>query len=212
MRTLPLLSVFGLSTILMLSCDEHDLIAPAEPFFPINDFRMEYRQVYTFGGMSDALVDTVSYHMRGDTVILFKRYKKITDDSGNTDHLIRVEGNRYYRRDVNSWSGIPSAEYVFLDASASVGARWWRDIDGYLKAEYHIVDKGISRTVLGKTYPNVIEVVVNYYHRQHTGQYTYWQSTVHYYAKDVGEIFSFKPYPVSMRYADVSLFLISRSN
>jgi hypothetical protein len=105
-----------------------------------------------------------------------------------------------------------SHEYVFLDTDKAVGESWHyiKTDAGYSKAEYIILEKGATANVLGVVYNDVIKVQVNYYQPvAGTDDHELWLSSVHYYAKGVGEIYSFYPYPASFTYSDLSSFIMN---
>ena len=75
--------------------------------------------------------------------------------------------------------------------------------------EYVISAINPSKISSGVLYKNVIEVQVNYYQQTTSGDYELWGTVYHHYAKGVGEIYNYYPYPASLKYANISAHLIN---
>lgn len=192
------------------SCDEeHPLKQSSGDYFPLEDSKKwSYERWLSMSISPDVILDTMHLRVDGDITVDGKSYKQILDHNGDVDKIIRVEGSMYFGRDHELYSGY-SHEYMFLDSEKPEGYSWFYIKDeGMSKTEYVISAKNTEHTILGKTYTDVIEVQVNYYDMYGTDELTYRSSVIHHYAKGVGEIFNFYPYPVSLYYGDVSSFII----
>jgi hypothetical protein len=204
----PVLLVFGL-----LACGEDD--APNQPYFPLDALRQwQYQRwiAYATDDSPGQLFDTLTLTVQNEVTVEGQLYKEIVDASGNLDKIVRIEGSKYLARNHELYQSDFSHEYVFLDTDKAEGESWsYIKDDGYSKTEYVIQGKNVTHTIQGVEYKNVIEVKVNYYQLAMSGEFDLWASAVHYYAKGIGEIYHFYPYPTLM-YGDVSSFIINGKN
>lgn len=199
-NTLSILAVV-LST---WSCHEETIQKDEGNYYPLEvgkDFIYERRLHYNSADSATwAKKDTITFHHNGDTIVDGLTYTKIIWADRYHEKLVRAEGSKYYELEIGY------QEYKFLDTDIPVGGFWISPYNEFNKREYTIIDKNSTKTILGKVYKNVIEVQVDYYNTE-LGKYKYWLTSRHYYAKDIGEIYSFHPYPLSLVYSDASLFL-----
>jgi hypothetical protein len=151
--------------------------------------------------------DTLVFRVHGDTVVEGKSYRKIIDQNGIVDKIVRVEGTKYYGRSHELYSGF-SDEYMFLDSGKPPHSSWTYLKAGGGKTQYVIRARSTKHNISGIQYEGVIEVEVNYYSESSPGLYTYWLTSLHYYAEGLGEIYNHYPYPVSGFYADSNSILI----
>ena len=121
--------------------------------------------------------------------------------------MVRKQGGKYYGRNHEWYLGF-TKEYLFLDEEASLHSTWRHyKNDSTFVTEYKVIAVNSTRTFNGVDYPNVIELEVNYYYLEGE-EFVLHYSTLHYYAKGVGEIYTFYPYPVSSTFADLNISLL----
>jgi hypothetical protein len=206
--------ILSISFLALLTSCNDDAMTKREAqgsFFPMENarewiYQRELRS--TDGNATLWLSDTIRLQVNGDTTVEGKKYKKIVTDEGEIQKIVRVEGSQYFGRNHELYLGY-STEYMFLDTEQPVGSSWTYLKDGGAsKTEYVIIAKTATQNFLGRVYKDVIEVEVTYYLYSNE-EYSKWLSTKHFYAKGVGEIYNYYPYPVSKYYADLSSFIIN---
>jgi hypothetical protein len=205
----------GMAFLLMAtfqSC-ENTAIEPDQTgdYFPLQDAH-EWRYERWLSNSPDEtdklLFDTLSLRIEGTVEMEGKSYKKIVNADGQIDKIVRSEGSQYFGRNHELYSGF-STEYIFLDTDKGAGESWSYIKDGgQSKTEYVIIAKDTQRIINGRVYKNVIEVQVNYYLQQ-SGTFEHWVTASHYYAKGVGEIYQYYPYPVSGVYGNLRALIIN---
>jgi hypothetical protein len=203
-----MLLIFG-----FLSCEEH--IQPNLPYFPLdssNEWR--YQRWISSGakGTPAWLMDTSTLIVQNEITIDGKVYREIVDENGFVDKIVRIQGSKYFARNHELYRSDFSHEYVFLDTDKAVGESWSYIKDDNSKTEYVIQARNATRTIGGIEYKNIIEVRVNYFNPTPSGEFEHWVTALHYYAKGVGEIYHYYPYPISLRYGDVSGYIIDSKN
>lgn len=210
LRILPMVLLLGLA-----ACEDYAPLHNSGNYFPLdNHHEWSYQQrMENFNG--DEIIywwfDTLTLHVQGEVTEDGQIYKALTDADNQVNKLVRREGSKYFVRNHESYFGNFSDEYIFLDIDKAVGDSWsYIKDEGYSKTEYVIMAKNASHIILGVEYKDVIEVQVNYYHQTtNQGTYELWVSAVHYYAKGIGDVYHYYPYPISGRYGDASSFLIN---
>jgi hypothetical protein len=213
MRALTYTTLLLLLAISFSGCDPD--IAPKNDYFPLdNDRQWSYQRSDWFRTNAseepvERVSDTLTLKINGDVTIGGKTYKQIVDSKNLYNKAIRVEGSKYYARNHEFYSNDFSHEYVFLDTDKAVGESWsYIKDDGYSKTEYIVLAKDVTKSILKVEYNDVIELKVNYYHKNSQGEYEFWLSSLHSYSAGIGEVYSFNPYPISGRYNDVSSNII----
>ena len=196
--------------ILLPSCEEDSDPGLTGNYFPLNNGREWTYERWLANGPDEMIWDTVTLQVQGSSIIDGQSYSQIIDPEGRVEtKVVRVEGSRYFGRHHELYGSF-SHEYVFLDTDKAVGESWSYIKDGgSSKTEYVIAAINSSQVVAGIKYNDVIEVKVNYYQQTPAGNYELWLTALHYYAKDVGEIFHHYPYPVSRLYGDINAYLIN---
>jgi hypothetical protein len=195
--------LFATCLAFVCSCADESLDPIDDSYFPLREnSEWVYQRSLSLGNEDlPNLLDTLVFRVHGDTVIGGKSYKRIMDQDGLVEKIVRKEGTRYYGRSHELYSGF-SEEYMFLDSGKPEGSSWTYLKDGGRKTEYVIKARNMRHNIFGTQYDGVIEVEVNYYLETSPGIYTYWLTSQHYYANGSGEIYNHYPYPVSGFYAD----------
>lgn len=178
-------------------CDDDD--TASDEYFPIdNGHRWSYQR-WIFGqkpeDFSGWLYDTVRYEVARDTILEGLPYKIITMN-GEIDKVIRRAGTSYYMRWYYRYNRQFFEEIRFLDTSKRPGVRWEHIPPGdeYSKTVFVVKAWNTTRKVKDKTYRNVIVIEEQVWRKNSIGDYTHRDSSLHFYARDVGEVFLFLPY------------------
>lgn len=210
LRTMLLVSI----ALTIASCDESEpqIISDSDNFLPLEDGRQWTYQRKLISTGEDGMVwvlDTLELKINGDTLVEGHRYKKIVNDKDEIQKIVRNEGSKYFGRNHDLYLGY-SHEYIYFDTELPVGSSWsYLKDDGATKTEYTIKAKKSTQVFFDKIYTQVIEVQATYYDMIEPTFYSVRYSTKHYYAKGVGEIYYFYPYPASLFYADLAGFIIN---
>lgn len=196
------------SGYLMTQCNETEKVELklGEDYLPlIENSKWEYLNEY-FSTADASLLGSGTLHhvIKGDTILDGIHYRKVVDENGNLVKVLRKDGSKYYGRNHELYGGF-SKEYLFLDEAASLNGAWEHIKIGY-KTAYKVIGLNTSHTIQGVDYHDVMELQVNYYY-QEGEEFKLNYSTLHYYAKGIGEIYTFYPYPSNM-YADVKISLM----
>lgn len=212
-RTLSLnLAALTLSTAFFAGCNDDDpQKASLGDYFPLNQgLEWKYNQTLVNGDSDPIELGQVEWRVDGDTIIDNKLFVKIMDtQSGFIEKAVRKEGSQFFGRNHELYGGF-THEYVFLDTEVQQGSSWhYFKFDGAIKTEYVVKSFNGVRTVNAVKYDNVLELEVNYYEQVSPGEYKLSYTVVHVYAKDVGEIYSYYPYPASGFFGDVRTELVS---
>lgn len=205
-----LLLFASLASLALSSCEEsanRPKLPTEEGYLPLNNgTKWEYTLVhYTINTDELIKTDTTEIVISGDSVLTGKTYKKITGPTSDLK-LVRKEGSEYFGIHHDLYGTGTTQEYKFLDESLPANSSWEFIKDPYSKTEYLIVAKDISKTINGVEYKNVIEVAVNYYYKQED-QWIKHLTIQHCYAKGIGEVYAFYPYP-TLTYSDAHLSLL----
>jgi hypothetical protein len=194
------LTVLSVS-FLLFSCEENDVKITQGEYFPLQDNQLwEYEEHFFTGGQHSSPVkwtespaSRVTKTIKGDTVVAGKRYKKLVDKYGSLIRIIRKEGSQYFYRDCYYYS--VGEEFKFLDQDVQSVNSWTNELNG-MKREY-IQTAHKNKTINKINYNNVIEVTVNYYGKDSSGNYDIWYSAKYMYVKGIGEIYNLVPNPVN---------------
>jgi hypothetical protein len=152
--------------------------------------------VYNFQQVKDEDTSTFALTVTGDTTVGGKKFKKLHTDTATT--YDRCENGTYYQLVRNVTIDDYTADSIlsiYLKDAEMLGGTWSdttkvrkgsEEQDVILK--YTIHQKGISKTVLGKDYPDVIVVKVDALVRVLGNWVNFGALAITYYAKDVGMI------------------------
>lgn len=212
------LAFFALLLIqLMISCETQPVL-PEIPkdYFPLSDnFHLNYLKENIFNGETETVwaSDTMTFTVLGDTLVEGIAYKKIINDFGILEKIVRKEGFRYFGRNHELYGGF-SHEYMFLDTKVPADSSWvYIKDNGNTKTEYVVKEVNASYTVNGIEYKDVIKLDVNYYNNYGDGvNFELWLSSKHYYANGIGEIYAYYPPNLSGTYNNVRISLLPSSN
>jgi hypothetical protein len=199
------------SAILSVACEDDVKVASPGDYFPLEQgLEWKYSQTLLNGDADPVEIEQLDWRIDGDTTIDGKRYTTIIDNqSGFIAKAIRKEGSKYFGRNHELYGGF-THEYVFLDTQVEQGSSWhYFKFDGAVKTEYVVKAVDVTRTVNDITYSDVLELEVNYYEQVNPGEYKHTYTVAHVYAKGVGEIYSYYPYPASRFFGDLRTELIS---
>lgn len=208
MRAISLILII-LSSGLFIQCDESEKIEIGfeDDYFPLKE-NSEWKYLWEYFLSPDHhtlwISDTVQNIIKGDTIFDGITYRKVVDGNGSIVKVIRKEGSKYYGRNHDQYLGFMK-EYLFLDEEASLNSSW-RHIKTEYETEYNVIGLNSTHTFNGVTYHNVMELQVNYYQQGEALELHY--STLHYYAKGIGEIYSHYPIPSSLVYSDEHISLL----
>ncbi len=216
-KTINFTSVLGLPVLfliqMLLACTEHD-ISPetSKEYFLLDDHtQLDYLMEYISTGDNETIwySDTVTLTVLGDTLVEGISYKKIVNEYGFLEKIVRNESTQYFGRNHELYGGF-SNEYMFLDTKVRVDSSWDYIKDGgNTKTEYVVKKAGANLTVNGVEYKDVIELDVNYYNNYTDGiNLELWLSAKHYYAKGIGEIYAYYPPTLSGMYNNVRISLL----
>lgn len=149
-------------------------------------------QPLTAGSSWSYITDGNSYVLtmtNRDTVALARTYKVVTNSNGENQYIAK-SGTDHYR--FAKFQGLfpNGVEELYLRADQAVNATWQiliplpvSGVTVNVTSKYTIMAKGISRTVRGKTYTDVIQVK-----QEFTSPFGNHGGGDHYYAKGVGLI------------------------
>lgn len=169
-----LLLVFSL-TIICLSCKKEDP-APVPPVTLVDKFMtFTTGSVWNFEKISDpssANPDTIDYTITSssrDTTINTKQYHVFDNNNGGTNEYFYNNGNDYYTyRKLPSDFGDTYVEIIYLKDNAPVGTEWsqtypitYLGIPLQVTLTNKIEERGITKTINGKNYTDVIKVSTN---------------------------------------------------
>jgi hypothetical protein len=156
------------------------------------------------------LEDTIQFIVQGDTLIDNISYKRVMNNFGAIEKVVRKNGSQYFGRNHELYGGF-SKEYMFLDTSLPVQGSWeYIKEEGHAITEYLVKEIHNTYTIRDVQYQRVIELEVNYYNDYADGKkLDLHYSAKHFYAPGVGEIYAYYPSPVSGRYYDTQYSLLS---
>jgi hypothetical protein len=191
------LPIFFLCQIL-LSCADHE-ISPetsGDYFLIADNTEQDYLKEYVKSDDNITIwySDTVTLTVLGDTLIEGLVYKKIMNDYGLLEKVVRQEGSKFFGRNHELYGGF-SHEFMFLDTEVPVDGSWeYLKEEGHTKTEYIVKAVHAKQTVQGVEYKDVIKLEVNYYDNYTDGiNFEYRYSAKHDYAKGIGEIYAYYP-------------------
>jgi len=195
---------------LMVNCVEEEKIEIDGDYFPLQeDSGWEYLREFFSTADDSAFLwsDTLRTFIKGDTIFEGLSYKKVVDQYGNLIKVLRKQEGKYYGRNHELYLGF-TTEYLFLDEGASLNSSWRHyKNDSTSVTEYKVTAVNSIRTFNNVEYHSVMELEVNYYYLEGE-EFVLHYSTLHYYAKGIGEIYTFYPYPASLTYSDLNISLL----
>lgn len=220
LKTALLISITSSLTFLS-SCERNEPHPPSQEvvqdYFPlVENSEWEYvAESYSLDKGELIGSGTIALRVMGDSTISGKTYKIINSQNakGSTGFnpetkLVRKEGPAYFGIHQDLYSEA-TEEYKFLDEELPENSSWEFLKSDAQKTEYVIVAKNFSKTIKDIQYHNLIEVAVNYYNKQEN-EWVKTFSIQHVYAKGIGEIYAFYPYP-SLTFSDLHLSLLKRN-
>lgn len=205
------------AAMLLFSCEVEPLReAPAgDDYFPLQagtswEYREEFFSTYLQDGEPESWGSSrFVIFAEKDTVVDGKAYLKLADTHLLYVRLLRKEGSSYYMREIDYGNRL-SEEVLFLDSSKAAGDSWTQEAktgwgaDRKIRFEVKSVRK--EAVIEGRVYQDVIEVEEHHYYRDLSGEGSPAYIITHRYAKGLGEVWSYYPYP-SRNYANTRLSL-----
>lgn len=220
LKTVFLISIASSLTFLS-ACKRNEPHPPSqeaiEDYFPlVENSGWEYiADSYSLDKGELLRSDTITLRVMGDSTISGKTHKVINSQNAKgatgfnpETKLVRKEGSAYFGIHQDLYSEA-TEEYKFLDEGLPENSSWEFLKSDAQKTEYVIVAKNFSKTIKGIQYHNLIEVAVNYYYKQEN-EWVKTFSIQHVYAKGIGEIYTFYPYP-SLTFSDLHLSLLKKN-
>src|SRR5665647_3407955 len=160
-----ILSILTVS-ILGISCQKSDPPAPA----PTDKYMsLTAGSTWNYELINNILSTTSPFTITStskDSTINGKFYHVFTNSSGSANEYYNITGNDYYNfRNLPTAFGSSSVEYIYLKDNAAVGASWTQSypvtVSGIalnVSLTNIITEKGISKTVKGTSYNDVIHI------------------------------------------------------
>ncbi|MFN8251691.1 MAG: hypothetical protein U0V75_07380 [Ferruginibacter sp.] len=141
--------------------------APVEPFMSLTAGNS--RTYETVNNLTTVITTNTQLSTNRDSSINGKSYHVFTNSNGSPNEYFNVSGSDYYTfRNLTPLGTSSTVEHIYLKDNMSVGQSWSQTItiapfSGVpttvpLTITNTITEKGISRTVNGKTYNNVIHI------------------------------------------------------
>jgi len=200
---------------ILYSCHYSEIpLEPEQDFFPLSE---KAKTVYKKEFISTAdesvwATDTVTLSVSGDTLIDGLTYKKIINEYGLLEKVVRREGGKYFGRNHEMYGGF-TMEYLFLDVNVPANGMWDHiKEEGMTKTEYVVKEVKSNQVINGIEYKNVTKIEVNYYNKYNDGiNFELNYSALHYYADGVGEIYTYYPYPASGMFCDLNISILPAS-
>jgi hypothetical protein len=180
---------------LWFACEEHGIIVKVPgDHFPLHDGVENAYKEEMFNSDKSMLwySDTLTLTVQGDTLIEGVTYKKVVNQYGLLNKVVRKEGTKYFGRNHELYGGF-SKEFMFLDTNLPANASWEHIKDeGRSMTEYVVMAVNSKQVINGVEYENVIQLDVNYYTKAE-GETTWHfsQSARHSYAAGIGEIYAY---------------------
>jgi hypothetical protein len=200
--------VLFITMLLLNGCDDETESISGD-YYPLNDRTERYQEYISFFdgvglAFGDEPSDTTTVEITSSVKVDGRDYK-VVSHSRAFQRLIRREGCRYFARDEAFTGGPYGDEYLFLDASLPVGSTWTIDQPTIGRnVEFTIKEKNTSIEVFDRSFNDVIIVQEDTYRGFEDVPLTIYR----YYQKDVGEVYNYLPYPLSLIYADAQSVLM----
>jgi hypothetical protein len=194
-----LLSVFALS-IISLSCKKDSNPAPVTPVDKYMTFSSG--SIWNFQKVSNpssASPVTTNYSLTSsnkDTTISSRQYHVFTPNNGGPNEYYYNNGNDYYTyRTLPAGFGSDFVEILYLKDNAAVGTQWsqtypitYSGTPLNVTLNNKIEERGLTKTVNGKDYTDVIRVSTNITVTGIPFAYTLTNDINYYYAPKYGSI------------------------
>ncbi|MBD0254244.1 MAG: hypothetical protein ICV83_00885 [Cytophagales bacterium] len=203
----------GIAALLasLTACNDQPA-TPRADYFPTPP-KGSWRYVNTYAFHRDSASfgsDTSAYAIEKDTIVDGKQYAVLT----LTLHWgyryqwgIRKANGNYYSL-VLGTSG-PGKERLFLKDNLPAGGSWEESSeDGHSKRVYTITARPAEKRIGEKVYRDVIEVEEEVWTKEADGQFAPRWVVEHCYARNVGRIYAYYPYPSFLTYSDQELELL----
>ncbi len=195
-------AMIALSIGSILTACEKELVEVSSNYFPMAQNTAWHYTNHYFSTLDASPwgTDTSLYKIEKDTVVAGKRYALLTDSEGFLKRGFRKDGHHYYFRDFRYFD--TGKEYLFLKDDQPVGSSWEEtSSNGVFKRVYTIEDKLAEKTINGTAYRDVMEVKEEVFLKD--GDTFTWNYQInHSYAKNIGEIYVYYPYPSFKIYGD----------
>lgn len=191
----------------LLNCSESENINMGGDYFPLTEnSKWENLWEHFYYSTHDLMAtDTAEIVIKGDTILDGVVYKKIVYEHGGIKEIVRKQDGKYYSRSL--MYGAFMKEYLFLDERAKVNTIWRHfKNDSTDLTEYRVSAVNSTWAYNSIEYKNVMEMEVNHYYLSGK-EYLLSYSTLHYYAKGIGEIFAYYP-AGALTYSDLKISLI----
>ncbi len=126
----------------------------------------QYENINNATGPSPVTTNYTITSTNRDTTISGRVYHVYTNTPGNTSEYYLISGNDYYQyRDLPAAIGGAKIEALYLKDNLAVGGSWSQSFNIFfsgitvpITVTYSILEKGISKTVNGISYTDVITV------------------------------------------------------
>ena len=208
-KNTPAFLALFITMLLLNGCDDETESISGD-YYPLNDRTERYQEYISYSvddGFGDEPWDTTTVEITSTTKVDGKDYKVVSHSIG-FQRLIRKESCKYFARD-QVYPGDPSGayddEYMFLDASLPVGSTWTIEQPNMgRRIVFTIKEINTSIEEFDRTFNDVIIVQEDTYRGLEDVPLTSYR----YYQKDVGEVYNYLPYPLSLRYADIASVLL----
>lgn len=224
------------SVVFLFSCEEReglDVIPISGDYFPVEvgaqwEYKEQYKCYYPDTASVCTWPEPQLIQVEKDTIVDGLSYKKMSDYGGNYK-LIRRAGTKYYYRELSFYYGpiessgtdtqygyLPmlSEEMLFLDTHKAVGQSWTQTFKSSWGNNHKVrhVIKAIEPEIVigGHLYKDVMEVEEVISYTDEEGEIIVTHGNRHVYARGVGEVYTFYPYPPKYM-TDVELTLLKYS-
>jgi hypothetical protein len=157
------LSVFG------ISCQKNADPPTVDPVTPVKYMSLTAGSTWNYELTDNRTADTTEFTVTAasrDSTINTRPYHVFTNNSGSVNEYYTITGNDYYTyRNLPSALGGASVEYLYLKDNLAVGKSWdqpfpvtFSGIPLNAVLTNTITEKGITKTVKGIAYKDVIHV------------------------------------------------------
>lgn len=149
----------------------------------------------------------VKFVIEKDSVVNGKTYRVIANANGSKSELVREEDGNYFRFNSRTFK-----DDNFLKSNLEVGNVWldYGDAAQTFATVYKVVGVKKNKEIKGKVYNDVI--AISEFSGSMEQIYSLFTNKVafpitKYYAKDIGLIYDYTPYPLGTTYSDMELCL-----
>jgi hypothetical protein len=193
--TLKTLTIAIIATLALLSsCISHDQdLNSTADYLPLTNNAEWAHLIERFSAETGEPygTDTITTKVTGDTTILGKTYKIVSEYWFESNFIrendfIRKEGSAYYKLYSNPYYN-KLEEYKMLDTALPINNSWTFEKSEDHKIEFTILARNHSKTVNGVTYNDVVEIAESYYYKEN-GNWTKSFTNKICYALNVGMI------------------------